>query len=216
MPRSLSAPPSLRGLADPAVGRAQTQPPVPAGILFQGASTRPAVRAGSILCLLIIVLLLPASAAAPDDAVQQATPGDPPEDPDRPAVLPAISPNATPGFFLREYRYRFEGSNITIRANVSASLYYGAQNGIKYALAPENATPESMAGDYYRSFEHDPALDGLYTDLRDQFRAVQQVHRYSDDEYLELMSTFVQGLPYDTSTGLHPDTTARFPAETIV
>jgi hypothetical protein len=148
--------------------------------------------------------------------VQPVTPGEHPEDPDQPAVLPAIVPNATPGFFLREYHYRFEGSNITIRVNVSASLYFGAQNGIKYALVAENATPESMAGDYYRSFEHDPAQDGLYADLRDQFHALLKEHRYSDDEYLELVSTFVQGLPYDTTAGFHPDTTARFPAETLV
>jgi hypothetical protein len=131
-------------------------------------------------------------------------------------TLPAIAPDDTPGFFIRQYTFSFQQENITIGTNVSAAVYYGAKNGNKFATTPSEESPESLAPDYYRAFVNDPAQDVLYADLISRFRAIRQEHRYTDDEYAELLTVFVQSLPYDNMSAAHPDTLSRFPAETLV
>ncbi|MFA5268003.1 MAG: hypothetical protein WC379_08520 [Methanoregula sp.] len=132
------------------------------------------------------------------------------------STLPAIAPNNSPGFFTRQYSFPFQQENITLNTNVSAAVYYGAQTGDKFATAPFNATPEALAPDYYRAFVNDPAQEMLYADLTRSFRIIRQEHGYTDDEYAELLSVFVQSLPYDNLSATHPDTLSRFPAETLV
>lgn len=131
-------------------------------------------------------------------------------------TFPSISPNETSGIICRQFTFPFQKTNITLTINVNASLYYGAKNGDKYASVPEGVQPESVAPGYYRAFIDDPSQDEVYTDLLTRLRAVRQEHRYSGDEYLELLTVFVQNLPYDTVSGARPDTPARFPVETLV
>jgi len=132
------------------------------------------------------------------------------------STMPAIADNMTPGTLSRRYSFAFRQENITLLMDVRASTYYGARNGDKFATVPAEAQPESLAADYYRAFVNDPAQDPIYADLLGRFHAIRQQYRYSDDEYLELLTVFVQSIPYDNASAAHPDTVARFPAETLV
>jgi hypothetical protein len=131
-------------------------------------------------------------------------------------TFPSIAPNETTGVFCREFTFPFQKTNVTIAMRVNASLYHGAKNGDKFATVPEGVIPEDEAPAYYRAFIDDPRQDGMYGDLLSTFRAIRQEHRYTNDEYLELLTVFVQSLPYDTVPGTRPDTPARFPVETLV
>ena len=131
-------------------------------------------------------------------------------------ILPSIANNETPGVIPRRFTYTFQQTNITIRLNVSTAVYYGAKAGDKFALSPKGTTPETLAPDYYRAFVNDPHQEQVYTDLLREFRSARQEHQYSDDEYLELMTVFVQSLPYDNEAAARPDTPSRFPVETLV
>jgi len=130
--------------------------------------------------------------------------------------LPSIVPNETPGELSRQFTFPFQKTTITIAVRANASIYYGAKNGDKFSIVPENVLPESAAPGYYRAFIEDPRQDGVYTDLLHSFQSVRQEHQYTDDEYLELLTVFVQSLPYDNSSGARLDTPARFPVETLV
>jgi len=131
-------------------------------------------------------------------------------------TFPFIANNDTPGTISRQYTFSFQQTNITIRTNVSTAVYYGAKNGDKFALTPDEATPEILAPDYYRAFVDDPHQEPLYADLLRGIHIIRKEHHYTDDEYLELLTVFVQSLPYDNEAGAHPDTPSRFPVETIV
>ena len=131
-------------------------------------------------------------------------------------TFPTITHNDTPGMISRQYIFSFRQTEITVSNNVSAAVYFGAKNGEKFAVIPQGTVPESVAPDYYRAFVDDPYQDPLYDDLIGGFRHIRAEHRYSDDEYLELMTVFVQSLPYDNESSAHPDTLSRFPVETIV
>ena len=131
-------------------------------------------------------------------------------------IYPSIAENHQPGTINRTFTFRFREENVTIRANVSTALYEGARNGIKYAVAPPDSPVEELAPGYYRAFVNDPRQESLYASLLQQFRSVRSEYKLTDDEYLELMTVFVQNLPYDQDAGLHPDNPPRFPVETVV
>jgi hypothetical protein len=132
------------------------------------------------------------------------------------ATLPFIAFNNTPGMISRQYTFSFQKRNITITTNVNNAVYYGAKNGDKFAIISHETAPESLASDYYRAFVDDPHQDPLYADLIKSFRGIRTEQQYSDDEYLELLTVFVQSLPYDNESAAHPDNPSRFPVETIV
>ena len=131
-------------------------------------------------------------------------------------TFPSIAPNETAGVFCREFTFPFKKTNITLALRVNASLYYGAKNGDKFATVPDGITPEDAAPAYYRAFIEDSLQDEMFADLLKSLRTVRQECQYSDDEYLELLTVFVQSLPYDTVSGTRPDTPARFPVETLI
>jgi hypothetical protein len=131
-------------------------------------------------------------------------------------TLPFIAGNATPGSISRHYTFPFQKSNITVTTMVSNAAYYGAKNGDKFAIISQETAPETLAADYYRAFVNDPHQDQFYTSLIQSFRSIRTDHNYSDDEYLELLTVFVQSLPYDNESAVHPGNPSRFPVETIV
>ncbi|MGB7789419.1 hypothetical protein [Methanoregula sp.] len=188
-----------------------------------------------VLILLCLPLVLPQSAALPPASVQVTPPaqgstmsGNLSAGNQTPAFLyptatslpdvtyPSISDNHRPGTINKTFTFRFGKENITIRANVSTALYEGARNGIKYAVAPPGSPVEELAPGYYQAFVNDPRQEPLYDGLLQEFRAVRSKYNLTDDEYLELMTVFVQDLPYDEVAGLHPDNPPRFPVETVV
>jgi len=195
----------------------------PAPAYFPGTVSH--VVAGRIVtiaiigCIAALMLAVPAAALSTgldSSTVPDGEIGREPADPASTITMPAIGHNATPGTISRQYTFSFQQENITLETNVSAAVYYGAKNGDKFATAPPGTQPESLAPGYYRAFIDDPAQDPLYADLIGSFHAIRQQYRYSDDEYLELLTVFVQSLSYDNTSATRVDTVARFPAETIV
>ena len=132
------------------------------------------------------------------------------------STYPSIASNESTGLLCRQFPFPFQKTNVTVSIRVNASLYYGAKNGDKSATVPEGTVAMDAAPAYYRAFIEDPRQDEMYAELLHTLRAIRQEYRYSDDEYLELLTVFVQSLPYDTVSGTRPDTPARFPAETLV
>jgi hypothetical protein len=129
--------------------------------------------------------------------------------------FPYIGENRTPGTISRTYAFTFGHRNLTLNVTVGAGLYYGAQQGEKAATADPATDPASLAPEYFRAFTDDPRQEDMYRDLLVSFRALRQEHGWDADTYLELITYFVQDLPYDNRTRADPGTPARFPAETI-
>jgi hypothetical protein len=59
---------------------------------------------------------------------------------------------------------------------------------------------------------NDPAQDSMFTDLLSQFRKIRDNQGLSSDEYLELLATYTQSLPYE----YRPGEVAKYPVETVV
>lgn len=85
--------------------------------------------------------------------------------------------------------------------------YYGAKGeGVK-------ATPVfgCLPDRYYSAIAYDPAQNEMYEKLFALFDAYAESHALTSDEYIELLTTYVQSIPYKTS-----GTEIKFPIETVI
>ncbi len=85
--------------------------------------------------------------------------------------------------------------------------YNGAKmKGIK-AVPLFGCSPER----YYSAIAYDPAQDQMYENLFGLFDEYTREHNLTSDEYIELLTTYVQNIPYKTS-----GEEIKFPIETVI
>ncbi len=113
---------------------------------------------------------------------------------------------------ISTHSYPFGQEIIIITVPVSDSVYRGAKLSDKEVTIYGNISEQIWVTESYQSMVNDPAQEDLYRALAEEFKKVKNIHRLSDDEYLELITTFVQSLRYET----HTDNPAKFPVETVV
>lgn len=128
-----------------------------------------------------------------------------------------LSPHIIPAggqapILVSTHTFPFEQSEITITVPVNSSVYRGAQTADKSVTIYGNVSENIWMADSYRAMVNDPAQDEFYQDLTGELRKVKDRQNLSDDEYLELMSTFVQSLRYETIK----ENPAKFPIETVM
>ena len=99
----------------------------------------------------------------------------------------------------------------TFRVPVNMSVYYGARQ-MKIDLPASSMNPAEIH-QYIDTFESDPAMEELYTDVLYQLRNARYRNGgyLSDDEYLELIVAFVQQIPYVQN----PSPKRKYPVEVI-
>ncbi len=113
---------------------------------------------------------------------------------------------------ISSHSYPFELGTITITVPVSNSVYLGAKNTNKEVIIYGNVSEDVWVAESYRSMVNDPAQEDMYRALAEEFKKIKNDKGLSDDELLELMTTFVQSLRYETLT----DNPAKYPVETVV
>lgn len=105
-----------------------------------------------------------------------------------------------------DYVFPFKNTSVTVSVSIPASTYYGA-------ISVESKRIPYMKWDnytYYSDFTNDPLQESIYTDILAQLISVKQTLNLMDDEYVELLSTFVQNISY------YHQSEFRYPVETIV
>ena len=107
------------------------------------------------------------------------------------------------------WSFPFQKGNVTITLDINRSVYTGAKNADKRIFTPPGVPYEKWMGVSSRAMIQDPVQDELFDDLLRQFRHIRQERNLSDDEYAELLATYVQSFPYQTS-----DNPAKYPVET--
>jgi hypothetical protein len=130
-----------------------------------------------------------------------------------PAEYPCIVPEeqAAP-MPPASFSYPFMKHTVSFSFPVDAAIYEGARNADKNAHLYEDLEDEEWLSGYYGAFVSDEHLDDFYDDLVDVFASFRSDQSLDDDEYLELMTVFVQSLPYESSdVFIEP----KFPVETI-
>jgi hypothetical protein len=133
--------------------------------------------------------------------------------PENRVVTPHIIPtNGDQPPIFSTFSYPFEKNPVTLSVSVNRSVYEGARTSDKSVTIIGNVSENVWVADSYRAMADDPALEGLYQDIIVQFRKIRDAQNLDDDEYLELISVYVQSLKYETLE----ENPVKFPIETVV
>jgi hypothetical protein len=108
------------------------------------------------------------------------------------------------------YSFPFEDFSVTLTGSVDPAVYYGAKAANKQTQVRGNISDSVWLRETYLSMINDPAQETLYSSLIGTFRSIRSQKTLDDDEYLELMTVFVQSIPYESLSENPP----KFPVET--
>lgn len=129
------------------------------------------------------------------------------------AVYPTITPDTTArGSSEEVFTFQFVDRYVTLTVPLDNSVLKGARNANKNASIPGDLEESDWLPPYYQSFITDSDLQTLYDSLGLQFSDVKDKTGLDDDEYLELITVFVQSIPYQTHD---KDINPKFPIETL-
>ena len=109
------------------------------------------------------------------------------------------------------YTFPFERSTITFTVPVNGSVYAGAKAADKEVTIYGNVSRSDWVTRTYLSMTNDPNQEQFYKDLITRFREIRQRSTLADDEYVELISVFVQSIHYETIA----ENPVKFPVETF-
>jgi hypothetical protein len=128
-----------------------------------------------------------------------------------------VSPHIEPRLnfsspLVATHSFPFEESTVTVSVPINSSVYLGAQLADKSVSIYGNVSHDIWLSDSYRSMIQDPSQDEMYKELAGEFRKIKDDQNLSDDEYLELLTVYVQSLRYETT----PENPAKFPVETVM
>ena len=103
--------------------------------------------------------------------------------------------------------FPFRGVEVKGEVTLRLAPYYGAKK------EDSKSTPlfGYSAEEYYSAIANDPAQDEMYDKLLGFFRAYAESHALTSDEYAELLTAYVQNIPYNT-VGAE----VNFPIETVI
>jgi hypothetical protein len=131
-----------------------------------------------------------------------------------PVAYPQLSPEPgqgemnTPG-----YSFRFEDGEYHLTFTVDRGIYEAARAQDKRArIYDASVGEEDWTRGLYRAMILDPAEDPLYDQVLSEFREIRDEEHLDQDEYLELITSFVQQLSYQTIHDMDP----KYPVETLV
>ncbi len=128
-----------------------------------------------------------------------------------PTGIPSYEPHITPIQTSEEYiktntfTFQFQDITPTISTYIPSSIYYGAAS----TNAKTIYEPYDENQIYYYYFTNDPLQEATYQSILIQTTNYKNMYQLSDDEYLELLSCFVQSIPY------HTEDEMNYPIETL-
>ncbi|MDI6900310.1 MAG: hypothetical protein QMC79_01275 [Anaerosomatales bacterium] len=129
-------------------------------------------------------------------------------------VYPSIEPDpSVTEPLMVEHSFTFEGVGRSVTLAVDGALYAGARDAEKSVIRFGNARETDWIEDYYPAFVNEPHQDPFFEDLLGQLRAIRDREGLDPDRYAELLTVFVQSIPYATDP---VDLSPKFPVETFV
>ena len=130
-------------------------------------------------------------------------------------TYPEIIPDTDSGIRRVTVKIPYAHLNYAHTIEVDEALYAGAKKSGKSATVPAGIGDAWLAG-YYRAFVFDKHQEGFYPKLLAPFRKIRKDLNLDSDRYLELLTAYVQGLPYDKEKLASIEIAPRFPVETAV
>ncbi|MCL2606237.1 MAG: hypothetical protein FWD93_03045 [Coriobacteriia bacterium] len=103
-----------------------------------------------------------------------------------------------------ELSFRFKGEDFTLQAELDHRVYHGAVSAPRGFMIEEDASlamrHEAIAN-YYSKLTFDPEMDSAIESVLLQLRSIRDENELDSDQYVELITRFVQAIPYDENRG---------------
>lgn len=106
--------------------------------------------------------------------------------------------------------FPFQNSTVQLAIAVNASVYTASKKTYRSSFLLGD--PRDLGSRYYLAMILDPSQEQIYRDLIGQFRKIRSERNLTGDEYLELITAYVQTLPYKDGGNAPP----KYPAELLV
>jgi hypothetical protein len=133
---------------------------------------------------------------------------------------PSITSEGSNGRTIRTFSYTYKGEPYTLKVPVDPAVYYCAQEAqnkwndyLNTNYKPNSSNYGDIIEDIYPTILTDPAMDSFYSDLLTELNRARYHggKKLTDDEYLEMITSFVQQIEYDPNAKDLP----RYPIEVI-
>jgi hypothetical protein len=123
---------------------------------------------------------------------------------------PVILPSGESAVMNRSYPFKYRRAEHTITITVDRTVYEGARavDDRPYSAAWQD---DMTLATYYLEMTNDAAQEDLYRSILNQLASIRDAENLTSDEYIELISCFVQQIPFDNHAPSHP----RYPVEVI-
>lgn len=127
--------------------------------------------------------------------------------------LPCFEPAAGPqSIHTINHTFRYQDREITISIPIDERIYLGATQSTKVAIISSDLSQQDWEPDYYRSFIEQSDLYTLYDSIGGALRQVKSKMKLDEDEYAELITVYVQSIPYERNKIIWAP---KFPIETV-
>ncbi|HJJ48311.1 MAG TPA: hypothetical protein O0X39_04905 [Methanocorpusculum sp.] len=128
---------------------------------------------------------------------------------------PALVLSDAEGTLTAKIAFPFRHLNFSFTIEVSRALYEGARSSAKAARVPAGIQDAWMQK-YYEAFALSPLLEPFYKTLLAGMRKIRCEQNLTPDEYVELLTAYVQSIPYDHEKEASIERAPRYPVETVV
>jgi hypothetical protein len=123
---------------------------------------------------------------------------------------PVIVPAGEPSVMNRSYSFKYRKAEHTITIAIDRTVYEGARSVDERPYGGAWQSDATLAS-YYLEMTNDAAQEAMYRGILDQLESIRDAENLTSDEYIELISCYVQQIPFDNRAPTHP----RYPVEVI-
>ncbi len=129
-----------------------------------------------------------------------------------PETYPKIVPTKATGTTHVVSSFLFEGKPLRVELDANNGALEGARTAQRDVTYPVGERPSDLEARGNVPYVVDAAQDSFFEAILIQFRTIRADQKLDDDRYYELLTAFVQNIPYDT----HGKAGGRFPLEVVV
>ena len=126
------------------------------------------------------------------------------DEPEEPSTFPFIIPMEGREVEAAELTFRFLGEDYSIVVEFDHRIYHGAVTAPRgFMLAADASEQERFDGiaAYYNKLTFDPEMDDVIDSALAQLRDIRDELGLDSDQYVELLTKFVQSIEYDENRG---------------
>jgi hypothetical protein len=127
------------------------------------------------------------------------------------ADYPTINYNSNaPDYTTIESKFEFQNRDIIIKYHVDKKLYEAAKNTDKLGHVSSDTPYVEYSTEYFKAFIEKNYMGTVYEAILYGLRDIRDRLSLDDDGYAELITAYVQSIPYENNTE-----TTKFPIETV-